>query len=318
MRVITAVVSLLVVMGALLLFIGPDASPSPPIDPEDIDGYAGIILIDGQGVGAVSIASYEADTSVTYFAVPGEGSSFLGWYAAGGALLSVSAELTAELAHNPITATFGTADQVAKPFTFNYPTYPDPSGTASASFALVLSLSDYAESLATEDLPRRSVADRPYPDYMVDPEDYAVLQLAERLSGITAGMGDLAVADVILRCIQSTIVYTTDGELYETDEFWATPAETLYARAGDCEDTAVLFCSVASAMGFDTALVAFEGHMGAAIHVDGVTGGTEFLGAALTYVYVETASDSYAPIGALSELFDPMGAILIEITGDDQ
>ena len=63
------------------------------------------------------------------------------------------------------------------------------------------------------------------------------------------------------RFVGSAIKYAEDGELFGRYEFWATPAQTLFLHKGDCEDTAVLLCSVLLAIGYDTILIDFPAHI---------------------------------------------------------
>lgn len=66
---------------------------------------------------------------------------------------------------------------------------------------------------------------------------------------------------------QSAIRYCSDSELYGYREYWARPTETLYNMAGDCEDTAVLFCSLCKCMGIKTVLLYTSDHVASAVCV---------------------------------------------------
>ena len=66
---------------------------------------------------------------------------------------------------------------------------------------------------------------------------------------------------------QSAIRYCSDQELYGYSEYWARPTETLYNMAGDCEDTAILFCSLCKCMGIKTVLLYSDNHVASAVCV---------------------------------------------------
>lgn len=50
----------------------------------------------------------------------------------------------------------------------------------------------------------------------------------------------LATADKINKQVNNLVKYTLDKDLYGVDDYWATPAETLAKKRGDCEDYAIL------------------------------------------------------------------------------
>ena len=67
----------------------------------------------------------------------------------------------------------------------------------------------------------------------------------------------------------NAIDYALDERTYGTDEYWATPAETLYAGRGDCEDHSALFVTLCRCLGLDAVLAVSEGHVQAGIRLDG-------------------------------------------------
>lgn len=73
----------------------------------------------------------------------------------------------------------------------------------------------------------------------------------------------------IMNWIYVNIDYRTDNELYGCSEYWAVPSETLYYMKGDCEDLAILFCSMAVAMGLDAVLLDYPEHTAAGVYIDG-------------------------------------------------
>ena len=79
---------------------------------------------------------------------------------------------------------------------------------------------------------------------------------------------DYDTALVVLNFVNA-IDYALDERTYGTDEYWATPAETLYAGRGDCEDHSALFVTLCRCLGLDAVLAVSEGHVQAGIRLDG-------------------------------------------------
>jgi len=55
--------------------------------------------------------------------------------------------------------------------------------------------------------------------------------------------------DAIRDWVAANIEYKTDEEQWGVDEYWQTPEETLFLRTGDCEDFAILLCTLLRAYG---------------------------------------------------------------------
>ena len=115
--------------------------------------------------------------------------------------------------------------------------------------------------------------------------DYYVQKVAEHISGKVGDASDLLEAEAVLSFVRSSICYSYDDRTYGTGDFWAYPVETLFLHKGDCEDTSVLFCSIASEMGLDCVLLDYDGHVAAGIREGDC------------YLFCETAYDSPHPIG---------------------
>jgi len=76
-------------------------------------------------------------------------------------------------------------------------------------------------------------------------------------------------------------------------EYWKFPLETLYDRAGDCEDTSILYTALMSASGYDAAVVLLPGHCVSAVHIEEVSGGCYYYADGVKYYFCETTADSY-------------------------
>ena len=101
-------------------------------------------------------------------------------------------------------------------------------------------------------------------------DDKYVKQIADYITKATKDLDSMTRANVLLRFTQEAVEYKYDSESKGQDEYWKYPLETLYDTNGDCEDTAILFCAVGKAMGYNTALMIFNGHATGAIDMTDV------------------------------------------------
>ncbi len=85
----------------------------------------------------------------------------------------------------------------------------------------------------------------------VDRNAKSVRKLAVRL-GMRFSAGDFKQARKIYEFVRDEIQYVRDPLEFEEIQ---SPATTLKLRAGDCEDQAILLCSLLSAIGFESALI---------------------------------------------------------------
>lgn len=83
--------------------------------------------------------------------------------------------------------------------------------------------------------------------------DPVVTAIAAKFNTMCTGMTDAQRANVMLSYTQA-IPYQYDSDFCGIDEYWKYPVETVFDGAGDCEDTSILFCAIAKAMGFDAAI----------------------------------------------------------------
>jgi len=63
----------------------------------------------------------------------------------------------------------------------------------------------------------------------------------------------------------SFVEYKSDEEIHNVSEYPQYPVETLTLKTGDCEDIAILQCSLLREKGYETALIRIEGHMGCGV-----------------------------------------------------
>ena len=122
----------------------------------------------------------------------------------------------------------------------------------------------YDVSQRQQDIYNDHQRDRTFVTY----EDKYIQQIATDFGTMTEGMTDLERVNFLLAFSQC-LGYEDDSVYMGYEEYWKFPLETLYDHGGDCEDTSILLASLAEAMGYDTALLLFPGHMAAGIHIDG-------------------------------------------------
>ncbi len=122
----------------------------------------------------------------------------------------------------------------------------------------------YDVSQKQQDIYNDHQRDRTFVTY----EDKYIQQIATDFGTMTEGMTDLERVNFLLAFSQC-LGYEDDSVYMGYEEYWKFPLETLYDHGGDCEDTSILLASLAEAMGYDTALLLFPGHMAAGIHIDG-------------------------------------------------
>jgi hypothetical protein len=136
---------------------------------------------------------------------------------------------------------------------------------AGGSFWLVLQLdSGLYNTYRTEEKPVRLVqsgttyaAEPAYDIYVSDPRDDAFIgRLARELRRMAqaAGLNATQELSFALSFVQG-LPYTSDSVTTGFDEYPRYPLETLVDNGGDCEDSAILFASIAQALGHEAILL---------------------------------------------------------------
>lgn len=111
---------------------------------------------------------------------------------------------------------------------------------------------------------RQGSALNPSPTMLIFPDDPYVQKIASTIKGDT----DMQKASNIAKWVYRNIEYQHDIDLYGCTEYWAVPAETLYYMKGDCEDFAILFCSIAKALDLNVVLFDYNEHTSAGLYAD--------------------------------------------------
>ena len=103
----------------------------------------------------------------------------------------------------------------------------------------------------------------------------------------------------------------TDDKTTGYDEFYKYPTETLVEGKGDCEDTSLLFASILSGLGFESALFYLPGHI--AVGVKGNFTGWSLPFENDNYFFCETANENYT-LGMMPEDFKNEDVTVMPIT----
>ena len=184
---------------------------------------------------------------------------------------------------------------VSKTFEWQYDL--DGDGTdETQTYTLNILYSDYLAYVNTE-CSRQSGTDDEDRAYVTSTDKY-VTELAKEFTKNTAGLNDYQRMNYVLAFTQY-ITYVSDTESEGADEYWKFPLETLFEQNGDCEDTSILFCAIASAMGYKSAMLLFYGHMaaGVALTDDSISNNTNasdpFPEDGVDYYYCETTATGY-------------------------
>ena len=167
-------------------------------------------------------------------------------------------------------------------------TCPMPDGQRKVVSEIHIEENDFDASMH-RDVIRSSSVYAPSPSSFVDPDDPYVREIAAIIDQETEGLPEIYRAMAALGFVQTAIVYKTDSQVFGQSEFWTYPVETLYLHSGDCEDKSILLCSIFGALGFDSVLLDFDGHMAVAVDADGASGAHYKL-SGRPYYYCETTA----------------------------
>ncbi len=149
----------------------------------------------------------------------------------------------------------------------------DGSVSKSCESMILLRLSEktYGSVKVYADLWNKLYRDHKDWDYMVT-TDFAVAYIAKCIKEITEGHSDAERVQCALDFVNYAISYEDDLSNYGQKEYFATAYQTLYNRSGDCEDTSILFVTLAEYLGYDAYLISPFEHMAGGV-VLGTSGG---------------------------------------------
>lgn len=224
------------------------------------------------------------------------------------ALISFGAGITLTIPDTPNDAKQFAEGQVGEPDGIF--TWLCPDGDSYRTETLVLDIPhDVFETSMSRNVLRSGSVFASAPVDLIDLSDVYVREVARHIMEVTEGNSEEERATAALYFVQTAIRYVSDEYLYGTEEFWASPVETLYLHRGDCEDTSVLLCSIYGAMGIRCVLLDYPGHEAVGV----ILGDDSALD---DYLFCETSGDSIRPLGWIDPFWSSMEPE-IRIPGDD-
>ncbi len=153
-----------------------------------------------------------------------------------------------------------------------------------------------------------------------DGDDEYIRELSSKLSGAEAECDWSGKIDFVLSLVQS-LEYAEDED-GGYDEYPRYPIETMFDGKGDCEDTAILFVSIISEMGYGVVLLKFDEsqHMAAGVRIDESVISdwpkdyplTYYTKNGVHYAYCETTGSGWR-IGEKPEWMTDDSALLIQV-----
>ncbi len=272
-------------------------------------------------MGYVTVTSFDND-SITFTVTAADGYRFVHWEDLDGNVLTTSTSMTfPSIGDRDARAVFGVSGPRTVDIQWYSPVFNSDGSVTDGDpirFSVVLDDVEYEASVSDASVQRHGTVANLTPGALCT-VDGVMASVVDHIDVLTQGMTNLQKAIVILQFVQDAVGYQLDRDQYGSEEFWATPFETLYSGYGDCEDTAVLYASIATALGLDVGFVMFEsdrldtpdsGHLSVAVALKGTEsiGGdaTTFELDGATWAYAETAFDmtdegDYRPlVGVLS------------------
>ena len=110
-----------------------------------------------------------------------------------------------------------------------------------------------------------------YSEYVANPSDDEWMRILADLFSDEAkdeGWDEFKTVSFVLSFVQS-MPYTSDELTAGYDEYPRYPVETLVDKGGDCEDTSILFASIARGMGYGVVLLKLEedNHMAVGVRI---------------------------------------------------
>jgi hypothetical protein len=154
-------------------------------------------------------------------------------------------------------------------------------------------------------------------DFFVTTQDVYVQEMAGALHNASSqkGYGSYDEVSFLLAFVQC-LPYTSDSTTTGYDEYPRFPIETLVDNGGDCEDTSILFATLAVILNYDAIFVSLPRHV--AVGVLGTNlNGYYFTYNEAKYYYCETTGEDYS-IGNVPREYDGVSARLYAIDKNGQ
>lgn len=96
---------------------------------------------------------------------------------------------------------------------------------------------------------------KPNPCKLIQPNSEIVLKIRDEIFPSKDGNYTFEDSITVVTYVLRRIEYNSDGNVWKSFDHWATPEETIEKGQGDCEDFAILVCSILRSMGLDAWVV---------------------------------------------------------------
>ena len=164
-----------------------------------------------------------------------------------------------------------------------------------------LRLSDIC-ALSLDDVTRGDFDDPEAMGEYFTTDDPYIMDIAAKLGAFRGDMDDRTFADFVLRFVQS-ITYSYDEATRSESEYIKYPVEYVWDRAGDCEDSAIMYAVLMDILGYESGVVVFRDHAMTFLSIEPEDGDELLYDDGVAYILAETT-------GALVTDDDPDGVLL--------
>lgn len=146
----------------------------------------------------------------------------------------------------------------------------------SYSMSIDISQADVDRVLAFDDGIRNMYSSAKYVEKYFTKDDMIVREIAKNLVSYrdSLNLSDAQFAQFVLNFVQG-IDYYTDSESHGVEEYFKYPVEYVWDGGGDCEDSAIMYSTLMSVLGYKAGIVIFKDHCMSIISVNGITGSSE-------------------------------------------
>lgn len=128
--------------------------------------------------------------------------------------------------------------------------------------------------------------------HFITMDDPVVLKTYRAIEPRMSGMSDIEKVNILHQFIWTNITYNTDDTMHGQHEYIQYPSETLLTGQGDCEDSALLLCTLLRLAGLDAVTIEQMGnHVFVGVAVDGTGEYVQVFGSPTKYYTIEQTSN---------------------------
>lgn len=107
-----------------------------------------------------------------------------------------------------------------------------------------------------------------YLPYFPTLDDPVLRQIAEDFDELMKGRTDNYKILCLQAMVQQNVRYVSDVDRFGKENVWCFPIQTLITKMGDCEDSAILYVSLATLIGLDAIFFYYSTHTYAGVYLD--------------------------------------------------